>query len=120
MPQLQTHTPLAQELLDLDDLVAVATPQDFNRNDSTRLAMHRAKNPSERSCSDQVQDFVGPVEVTEPLAGEHPFQLKIGDDRFAKQMRFDLFEADLLGTQLTPQAIDLSGRRELKIDAALG
>ena len=120
MTQFQAHASFAQELLDLDDLVAVPTAQDLDRNDFARLAMHGPENSGKRSGTDQVKDLVGPVEVPEPLSGEHPFQLKVGDDSFAKQMRFDLFEGDLLCTQFPPQAIDLSRRGELKIDAALG
>jgi hypothetical protein len=120
MTQFQAHASLAQELLDLDDLVAVPTAQDLDRNDFARLAVRGPENSGKRSGTDQVKDFVGSIKVPEPLSGEHPFQLKVGDNSLAKQMRFDLFEGDLLCAQFTPQAIDLSRRGELKIDAALG
>jgi hypothetical protein len=82
--------------------------------------MHGPENSGKRSSTDHVKDFVGSIKVPEPLSGEHPFQLKVGDNSLAKQVRFDLFEGDLLCTQFPPQALDLSRRGELKIDAALG
>jgi len=45
--------------------------------------------------------------------------LKIGEDAFPKQKPLRVLKSYLVGAQFRPQAIDLSRRRQLQIDAAL-
>ena len=63
VPEFQAHATLAQKLLDLNDLIAVPTPQNLDRHHLARIAMNRAKDPSKRSGTDHVQDFIRPVIV---------------------------------------------------------
>jgi hypothetical protein len=117
--QLESHPPFAKELLDLRDLVSVTAAQHFDGNDFARIAMNRAKDPSERSRSNHVQNTIRSVVITKPLTRQHAVELEIGQNSFAKQKSFDLFHGHLFRAQFPPQSVDLLRRCQLQIDASL-
>jgi hypothetical protein len=120
MPQFEPHPTFPKELLNLNNLVAVTSPQDLDGDHLARLAMHRAENSRKRTSPDHVQNFVGTVEKPEPLAGQHAIELEVRQDTFPKQKALDLVHADLIGPQFTPQAINLLRSCQLQINASLG